>query len=156
MVVIGNEAIFNQFAAAKDLADFICRSRKAFKKAGYSGPVTTTEPLSVLRDNADLLCQIIDVAAANIHPFFNSGVNAKGAGEYVALELQLLESICPGLPAYNLETGWPSAGQPNGAAVPGIEEQRIAIESIQKIAGGNCSFFSFVDDLWKMKGAFEA
>lgn len=43
----------------------------------------------------------------------------------------------------------------NGAAVPGIQEQRIAIESIQKIAGGNSAFFSFVDDLWKTAGAFE-
>lgn len=154
MVVVGNEAIFNQFAGAKDLADFICRAREAFNKAGYSGPVTTTEPLSVLRDNADVLCHILDVAAANIHPFFNTGVDAKGAGDFVARELQLLEGICPGLPAYNLETGWPSAGQPNGAAVPGIEEQRIAIESIQKIAGGNSAFFSFVDDLWKTTGAF--
>ena len=154
MIVVGNEAIFNQFAGAKDLAEFICRARAAFKKAGYSGPVTTTEPLSVLRDNADLLCHILDIAAANIHPFFNTGVDAKGAGDFVARELQLLESICPGLPAYNLETGWPSAGQPNGAAVPGIEEQRIAIEGIQKIAGGKSAFFSFVDDLWKTTGAF--
>lgn len=154
MIVVGNEAIFNQFASAKDLADFICSAREAFRKAGYSGPVTTTEPLSVLRDNSYLLCHILDVAAANIHPFFNSGVDAKGAGEFVASELQLLESICPGLPAYNLETGWPSAGQPNGAAVPGIEEQRIAIESIRRIAGGNSAFFSFVDDLWKTTGAF--
>lgn len=154
MIVVGNEAIFNQFASAKDLADFIGRAREAFKKAGYSGPVTTTEPLSVLRDNARLLCPILDIAAANIHPFFNSGVDAKGAGEFVARELQLLESICPGLPAYNLETGWPSAGQPNGAAVPGIEEQRIAVESIQKIAGGSSAFFSFDDDLWKTTGAF--
>lgn len=154
MIVVGNEAIFNQFASAKDLADLICRAREAFKKAGYSGPITTTEPLSVLRDNAYLLCHIVDIAAANIHPFFNSGVDAKGAGVFVARELQLLKSICPGLPVYNLETGWPSAGQPNGAAVPGIQEQRIAIESIEKIAGGNSAFFSFEDDLWKTTGAF--
>lgn len=154
MIVVGNEAIFNQFASAKDLANLICRAREAFKKAGYSGPITTTEPLSVLRDNAEVLCHILDIAAANIHPFFNSGVDAKGAGEFVARELQLLKSICPGLPVYNLETGWPSAGQPNGAAVPGIQEQRIAIESIERIAGGNSAFFSFVDDLWKTTGAF--
>ncbi len=154
MIVIGNEAVFNQFASAKDLADFICRARDAFKKAGYTGPVTTTEPLSILSDNAGLLCPVLDVAAANIHPFFNSGTTAQSAGEFVARELKLLESICPGLPAYNLETGWPSAGTPNGAAIPGIDEQIAAIESIQKAAGGNSVFFSFVDDLWKSEGAF--
>lgn len=154
MIVIGNEAVFNNYCTASALADFISSAKSMFAKAGYTGPVTTTEPLNIMSENAQLLCHVVDVAAANIHPFFNAAVTADGAGEFVAKELALLESICPGLVAYNLETGWPNAGLPNGAAIPGPSEQAAAIESIKKTAGGKSAFFSFVDDLWKVKGEF--
>lgn len=154
MIVVGNEAISNGYCTASDLAEFISSAKSIFTKAGYTGPVTTTEPLNIMSENGHLLCHTLDVAAANIHPFFNAAVTADGAGEFVAKELALLESICPGLAAYNLETGWPSAGLPNGAAIPGPSEQAAAIESIKKIAGEKCAFFSFVDDLWKGKGEF--
>ena len=154
MIVVGNDAIFNGYCTASALADFISSAKSIFTKAGYTGPVTTTEPLNIMSENAHLLCHILDVAAANIHPFFNAAITADGAGEFVAKELALLESICPGLAVYNLETGWPSAGLPNGAAIPGPTEQAAAIESIKKIAGEKCAFFSFVDDLWKSKGEF--
>lgn len=152
MIVIGNEAIFNKYCGASELADFITSAKATFAKAGYSGPVTTTEPLNILTDNAHLLCPVVDIAAANIHPYFNGAVTAEGAGAFVLQELQLLETICPGLTTYNLETGWPSAGPANGAAVPGQSEQSIAIESIKKAAGEKCSFFSYADDKWKAAG----
>ena len=152
MIVVGNEAVFNGYCTASALANFISSAKSTFAKAGYTGPVTTTEPLNVMSENAHLLCHTLDVAAANIHPFFNADVTADGAGEFVAKELALLESICPGLAVYNLETGWPSAGLPNGAAIPGLSEQAAAIESIKKFAGEKSAFFSFVDDLWKAKG----
>lgn len=152
MIVVGNEAIFNNYYSASALADFITQARATFAAAGYRGPITTTEPLNVLTDNAHHLCPVLDVAAANIHPFFNADVTAAGAGAFVARELELLETICPGLTGYNLETGWPSAGLANGAAVPGVSEQLVAIESIKQAAGGKSAFFSFVDDLWKAEG----
>lgn len=155
MIVVGNEAVFNGYCTASALADFISSAKSTFAAAGYKGPVTTTEPLNVMSENAHLLCHVLDVAAANIHPFFNAAVTADGAGEFVAKELALLETICPGLAVYNLETGWPSAGLPNGAAIPGSSEQATAIESIKKHCGGNSAFFSFVDEPWKAKGEFD-
>lgn len=154
MIVVGNEAVFNEYCTPAALVDFIMRAKSAFSGAGYSGPVTTTEPINVLQEHAATLCPILDLVAANIHPFFNSGVTADTAGDFVAMELQNLQAICPGLPSFNLETGWPSAGSPNGAAVPGISEQRAAILSIQKAAASNSVFFSFVDDVWKDGGQF--
>lgn len=152
MIVIGNEAIFNKYCDASELAEFISSAKATFAKAGYSGPVTTTEPLNILTDNAHLLCPVVDIAAANIHPYFNAAVTAEGAGDFVLQELQLLEKICPGLAVYNLETGWPSAGPANGAAVPGTTEQIVAIQSIRKAAGDKSSFFSYSDDKWKAGG----
>ena len=156
MVVIGNEAVFNKYCSASDLASFISNAKSSLKAAGYSGPVTTTEPINVLSENAATLCPAVDCLAANIHPFFNAAISASDAGEFVATELAMLEKTCPGkqMDAYNLETGWPHQGQSNGAAVPGTAEQQEAIQGIMKHAGGKSAFFSFVDDLWKAEGEF--
>ena len=154
MIVVGNEAVFNNYCSPADLATFIADARTAFKKAGYFGPVTTTEPLSILVQHAETLCPVLDLAAANIHPFFNSAIDASSAGAFVASELAILSKICPGLEAYNLETGWPSAGEANGAAVPGEKEQETAVRAIVQAAGGRSAVFSFVDDLWKEEGDF--
>ena len=155
MVVVGNEAIFNHFCTAGELASFIQEAKSAFSAAGYTGPVTTTETVETLTENAGVLCSVMDIAAANIHPFFNDGVSANMAGNFVADQLELLAKVCPGKEGvYNLETGWPNKGSPNGAAVPGSWEQEVAIRSIQEHAGGKSAFFSFVDDAWKDEGEF--
>ncbi|KAL8746764.1 MAG: hypothetical protein Q9184_007701 [Pyrenodesmia sp. 2 TL-2023] len=152
MIVVGNEAVFNNFCTAEELASFIQEARSAFSAAGFSGPVTTTETIDVLTRHKNTLCPVVDVAAANIHPFFNGKITATHAGDFVAAQLALLERTCPGKEAYNLETGWPSKGEANGAAVPGSWEQRTAVEGILGKAGGRSAFFSFVDDLWKEEG----
>ena len=152
MIVIGNEAVFNKFCSAAELASFVAEAKAAFSAAGYTGPVTTTETVEVLKQNKATLCPVCDVAAANIHPFFNGKVTADQAGDFVASQLELLATICPGKETYNLETGWPTKGSPNGAAIPGAWEQSVAVEGIKKAAGGKSAFFSFVDDLWKEEG----
>ncbi|KAL8946221.1 MAG: hypothetical protein Q9222_007354, partial [Ikaeria aurantiellina] len=153
MIVIGNEAVFNNFCSAEELAAFVAEAKAAFQAAGFQGPVTTTETVETLTQHKDTLCPVCDVAAANIHPFFNGDVTAAQAGEFVASQLELLESVCPGgKKAMNLETGWPSKGSANGAAVPGSWEQRVAVEGIREKAGGKSAFFSFVDDGWKEEG----
>lgn len=153
MIVIGNEAIFNNFCTADALAAFLSQAKATLSAAGYSGPITTTEPMNVLQQYAATLCPVIDIAAANIHPFFNSGTSADTAGAFVATTLDELAALCPGgKEAYNLETGWPHSGNANGLAVPGPGEQEVAILSIKESAGGRSAFFSFVDDLWKAPG----
>ena len=62
--------------------------------------------------------------------------------------------VCGGKQGYVLESGWPSAGQPNGVAVPGAAEQKTAIAAIVKELPGQVAFFSFEDDLWKAPGGF--
>ncbi|KAL8711273.1 MAG: hypothetical protein Q9225_007142 [Loekoesia sp. 1 TL-2023] len=152
MIVVGNEAVFNNFCTAEELASFVSEAKTAFQAAGYTGPITTTETIETLTEHKATLCPVSDVAAANIHPFFNGQISASQAGEFVASQLTLLESVCPGKAAYNLETGWPSKGSAHGAAIPGSWEQRVAIEGIRNAAGGKSAFFSFVDDEWKEEG----
>jgi exo-beta-1,3-glucanase (GH17 family) len=156
MVVVGNEAIFSEYCSASELAAFISSVKTTLQSAGYTGPVTTTEPMHVIAENAAILCPVIDVIGANIHGFFHSDISAADAGFFVATSLAELESYCPGnKEAWNLETGWPSSGTANGKAIPGALEQEIAIMGIVKSAGSRSAIFSFEDDLWKNEGDFE-
>ncbi|KAI9818967.1 MAG: hypothetical protein M1832_004135 [Thelocarpon impressellum] len=154
MVVLGNEALFNKRCSAAELAAFISATKEKLRKKGYFGPSTTTEPLNVLQEHKGALCGALDVVAANVHPFFNAQISAAEAGDFAAKQLKAVADCCPGLTAYNLETGWPSGGQANGKAVPGAEQQRQAIEAIRAAVGGKSAFFSYIDDKWKHPGEF--
>jgi len=154
MIIIGNEALFNQYLSVTDLAGFISSSKWAFANAGYTGPVTTTEPLNIWQSEGSSLCSAIDVVAANIHAFFNAQTDASQAGAFIESELAILDTICSGKKTYIVESGWPHAGDANGAAIPGVAEQATALASIQSTCGSQVVFFTYEDDLWKAPGAF--
>ncbi|KAI9053673.1 hypothetical protein LZ554_002627 [Drepanopeziza brunnea f. sp. 'monogermtubi'] len=154
LVVVGNEAIFNGYCSAAELAAFILSCKAAMGPGGYTGPITTTETLDVWQKNAASLCPAVDVVGCNIHPFFNPEVDAGSAGEFTASQLKIVDEICPGKSGVNLETGWPSSGSCNGKACPGVSEQATAIKGISAACGGRSVMFSYVNDLWKEPGAF--
>lgn len=155
LIVVGNEAIQSGYIDATSLASFIKSASSSFKAAGYTGVITTTEPINVWQQyGAATLCSAVDIVGANIHPFFNADVTAEKAGEFTKGEFEELEKICGGKDVINLETGWPNAGSANGAAVPGTAEQATAIKSIAKAVGSKSIFFSYSDDTWKNPGEF--
>jgi exo-beta-1,3-glucanase (GH17 family) len=153
LIAVGNEAISDGYTTAPELASFIESSRSAFKRAGYAGLVTTTEPLDTWQTNAAALCDAVDVVGCNIHPFFNRDVSPSKAGDFVVSQLKIVDSLCQGKTGLNLETGWPSAGVPNGLAVPGLVEQSIAIRAITAAAGNRSIILSFANDEWKQPGS---
>jgi exo-beta-1,3-glucanase (GH17 family) len=153
LVVVGNEALFGSRASSGDLAGFIGSVKGALRAKGYNGPVTTAEPLNVWQANAGALCGVVDVVGLNIHPFFNSDVEASGAGVFAKGQLEIAAALCPGKDAYNLETGWPTcANRCNGKACAGKAEQAAALKSIMSEIGGKSVMFSFGDDQWKAPG----
>jgi len=155
LIVVGNEAIQSGYVDASTLASFIKSAKSSFQAAGYTGHVTTTEPISVWEaSGAASLCSAVDIVGANIHPFFNADVTPEKAGEFAKSEFDILEKICGGKDVINLETGWPNAGEANGAAVPGKAEQITAVKSIAKAVGSKSIFFSYANDLWKSPGDF--
>lgn len=156
LIVVGNEAIDSGYVDAGTLAGFVDSSRQVFEQAGYSGMVTTTEPIEIWQQYGSTLCGAVDVLGANIHPFFNPDVTASDAGHFVLEEVKILRGICNGMDVINLETGWPSQGEANGAAVPSPQDQQTAIKSIEAAYGDRSVFFSFSNDMWKSPGAFAA
>ncbi|KAK4565553.1 hypothetical protein LTR86_004170 [Recurvomyces mirabilis] len=154
MVVFGNEAIFNQYASASALAAGISDCKSKFQAAGYNGPVTTTDTVDAITTNANTICPVVDVIAANIHPFFNGQTVAANAGDFVASQLSILAGSCNNQKqAYNMETGWPSQGSSSGVAIPGLNDQKTAINSILSKAGSRSVMFSYQNDMWKAPGS---
>jgi len=158
LIVVGNEAVTQGAASPSALAGFISSCKSSLSGAGYSGPVTTTEPLDKWQANSGLWCDVVDVVGCNLHPFFNAETTAANAGTLVKAQLELADNLCPGKYAINLETGWPSHADDghgnscNGLACAGVSEQAIAIKSIAEHAGGKSVMFSFGNDAWKDPG----
>lgn len=154
LVVVGNEAINNGYVTVGELAGLISSAKKTFQQSGYTGHVTTSEPINIWEQQGTSLCSSIDSVGANIHPFFNAQVTADQAGKFARSEVKILEGICPGKDVMILETGWPNGGQANGAAVPGQKQQAAAIKALVDEVGKQSVFFSYSNDLWKDAGAF--
>ena len=156
LIVVGNEAVFNGYVSASALADFISSSAKSFKNAGYTGAVTTTEPLSVWEDSnsASAFCSVVDVVGANLYAFFNSAITADQAGGFIQSQIDILTGVCSGKEVYVLESGWPHAGNCNGAACPSPENQATALQGIHATVGAQVAFLSYEDEPWKEPGQF--
>ena len=154
LIVIGNEAVFNKFCSASELAAYIKESADFFKKAGYTGPTTTTEPLAEWTSEGSAFCDVVDVVSANLYAFFNAQTTADKAGDFISAQIKELEWVCPGKETYVMESGWPHAGECNGVACPSEENQATAIKSIQEVTGSKVIFFSFEDEAWKESGEF--
>lgn len=160
MIVIGNDAIFNEYCTATELAAFINYARSVFEEDGYDGPITTAEPYEILSGSAAILCPEIDLLGSNIHPFFNSDTEASQAGVLISSELAKLARVCEAhdgsvRSAVNLETGWPHDGQPNGVAMASPRDQEIAIKSIIEAAGSQSVLSSWADEAWRQGGDYD-
>lgn len=156
LIVVGNEAVFNGYCSASDLAAFVASSAAAFKASGYTGLVTLTEPLSVWEDtsSSSAFCSVVDVVGANLYAFFNADVTADKAGGFIQAQIDILNTVCSGKPVYVLESGWPHAGSCNGVACPSPANQAVALKGIQSTVGAQVVFLSFEDEPWKEPGQF--
>ncbi|KAL4902656.1 glycoside hydrolase superfamily [Aspergillus multicolor] len=153
LIAVGNEVVNQKIASAAQLASFISEAASAFSAAGYTGQVTTAEPIDTWLASGSTLCPVVDILGANLHPFFNAEFTAAEAGTLVSNQINDLKEVCSGKDVINLETGWPNAGNANGKAVPGQSEQTTAIKALLEKVGGVSVFFSYADDGWKSKFA---
>ncbi|TKX23608.1 beta-glucosidase-like protein 2 [Elsinoe australis] len=94
LIVVGNEALFNDYATPSSLADLVNDVRSTVRQIGYTGPVTTAEPYATFMANAETLCPAVDIVAANLLPFFHADVPARLAGSFVAQQMDSLDGLC--------------------------------------------------------------
>lgn len=153
LMAVGNEALYNGYCTAQQLVDLISHVKNEL--TDYTGPYTTTDIVGAWEqeDVQSLVCDAIDVVAANIHSYFNADVLPIDAGKFVKSQLEIVEKACGGKPGYVLECGYPTLGNTNGVNVPSIINQQTAITSIKETLGDKVVFFSMFDDKWKDDGA---
>ncbi|CRG91669.1 hypothetical protein PISL3812_08719 [Talaromyces islandicus] len=154
-IVLDNEAVIDGYISAEDLAGFVTAAKSTIKAAGYDGKFTISEPLNEWQQYGSTFCEVVDFASSNIQAFFNGGVTAEQAGSFVAEEVAILRKICPQSDVVFVgESGWPTEGNTNGAAIPGVSEQKAAMDGIRKECGTFTAQFSFSSDKWKQPGAY--
>ncbi|RAH72244.1 putative cell wall glucanase (Scw4) [Aspergillus aculeatinus CBS 121060] len=185
-VAIGNELLNSGQNTAAEVVGAVQAARATLRAAGYPGPVVAVDTVAAHLANP-AVCAASDYCAANCHAFFDEEVEAAGAGAFVRGQvgklLEMMEGDGDGDGAGDTgqrkkvvitESGWPHAGQPNGKAVPSLENQRAAVRSLREAfarsgagAGADADpkngeedgevglvLFSSFDDLWKVDNGY--
>lgn len=156
-VSVGNEVINSGTGTVAEVVSAVNQAKSLLSAAGYTGNVVTVDTFNAIIANPEL-CRVSDFAAANCHAFFDSSITADQAGSYVKEQAQQVQNACNGKLTIITESGWPSNGQTNGAAVPSEANQQAAISSLRSSFSDNLVLFSAFNDYWKenFPGSFDA
>lgn len=153
-ISVGNELVNNGQAHPAQVIKAVRQAREVLRKAGYKGPVVTVDTF-IATEKYPELCEESDYCAINAHAFFDSTMEAKDAGKWLEKTVKQVKSkLSKPKHIVVTETGWPMNGAVNGLAVPGLENQKLAIDSIKKTFAdhpGDIMLFSAFNDLWKEK-----
>lgn len=153
-VSIGNELVNAGSASPSQIKNYMSTARSALSSAGYTGPVVSVDTFIAVINNPEL-CDYSDYMAVNAHAFFDGHYTADQAGEWVLQQIQRVYTACGGSKSvFITETGWPSQGSANGAAVPSSDNQKAAVASIKKVCGDAVTLFTAFNDYWKAPGSF--
>jgi len=150
-VSILNEAVNDGTCSVAQAVSLTQQSKSTLVAAGYSGPVINVDTFNQIIANPEL-CSAGDFVGANCHPYF-AGVSSSQAGQYVQSQLQAVQSACGGKQVLITETGWPTAGDTDGSAVPSVQDQQAALASIKSSLSSDYILFCAFNDLWKSPGA---
>ncbi|HEX3481431.1 MAG TPA: glycosyl hydrolase family 17 protein [Kofleriaceae bacterium] len=97
-----------------------------------------------------------DAVLVHIYPFWEGqpilGAAALAAARYIAIR-DFVSRQYPGKRVIIGETGWPSAGAPVGAAVPGLDAQRRYMAEFMQLAEAHAIdyfYFDAFDEAWKV------
>lgn len=156
-VAVGNEGVNDGTYTVDAVVSAIGQARSQLQAAGYTGNVVTVDTFVAMIANPQL-CEASDFAAANCHAFFDGGVTAQDAGNFVVSQAQRVSQACGGKDTVITESGWPSAGEINGVAVPSAQDQQDAIASLKSAFSSNLVVFDMYNDYWKenSEGTFGA
>ena len=154
-VNVGNEQVNTNAATPAQVVAAIGTARSKLGAAGFSGSVVTVDVFTTLIANPSL-CAASDYCAANAHGFFDSDLQASGDGDWLIQQYNQIGAANNGKRVVITESGWPYAGNSNGAAIPSPANQQAAISSIkQAFAGmpGSLFVFEAYDANWKSPGS---
>jgi exo-beta-1,3-glucanase (GH17 family) len=145
-VVVGNEVVLSGSLTDQQLSDYIKRVNDATKTpVGTAEEWTTLLKHKNIADNADFIF-------VHIYPY-SDGVDINKAAQYVIDTYYKVKDSFPGKEVMIGETGWPTAGNTKGAAVPSEENQKKFLTDFTKLAKENnvpYFYFELFDENWKV------
>ncbi len=147
MILVANEAVLRGDLSAAQLIAYMGQV-KAVVPPGVQ--VTTAEPYGVWLANPQLIAAA-DVVFVHIHPLWD-GQSIDQAAAHVAQKYQQVTIASGGKAVVIGETGWPSAGQTVGAAVPSAANAARYLQEFTTWARSNdVEFFYFaaLSEPWK-------
>lgn len=154
-ILIGNEVLFRGDMSESELISYIVKTKDFLRQNDIDIPVGTSDIGSKWTPR---LGSIVDVLAANIHPFFGGvPVNISTSWTYEFLYDQVLVDLdnWGHIPSKILisEVGWPSGGGKIWGSIAGIQEQQkllndwICAEEATENVGWY--WFEAFDEPWK-------
>lgn len=147
-VYVGNETLQRKELTSVQLAGYVRRVRAAITNKAIK--VATGEAWHDWLKAPDVAAES-DFIGAHLYPYWD-GVPIEASLDYVARRFNELRTTFPQKPVIISETGWPSAGPTNQAAVPSlINQERFIAEFMPRAAKErwNYSFFEAYDQPWK-------
>ncbi len=151
-VIVGNEVLLRGDLSEDELLGYIERVKNAVHV-----PVTTAEIGSVLLAHPRIMAAV-DFEMVHLYPFWG-GASVDGAAQSVIDDYHIIQEKSGGKRVVIGETGWPSAGPANNAAVPSPENQaQFAREFLSLAIADQVDFYYFdaFDEMWKSEGGVGA
>ncbi|KAF9048858.1 glycoside hydrolase family 17 protein [Panaeolus papilionaceus] len=147
-LTVGNEVA----DSPPNIINKVNQVRSTLRSSGINTPVSTVHTWVDIRTNS-LFCQG-DFVGANAHAFFDGNFNSGQAGDFVfQTVVPALKSVCPGKNILITESGWPSRGNNNGAAVASLGDERNALLNLNCACRDDTSVsvfaFEYDDQNWK-------
>lgn len=146
-LIVGSEALLRRDVAPQRLIAYLQRVRDA--KTGI--PVSTADIYQNVIDHAAELDPVIDYVLCHAHPYWENLAAGDGAAR-VLKAWQSVRAKYPGKTVIVGETGFPTAGQSQGAAVPGEAAQAAFLADVIGVAareGMPVMWFEAFDEAWK-------
>ena len=146
-LIVGNEVLLRQDVTKARLIEYI----KMVKNAGTGIPVTTADIYQRITDNSADLAPVVDYVLCHVHPFWEN-VSAENGAAHVLKGWKQVSAKYPGKRVIVGETGFPSAGQTRGAAVPGDAAQARFTDDLARLGakeGMSFMLFTSFDEAWK-------
>lgn len=146
-LIVGNEVLLREDVPKARLLQYLAQVRAA----GTGIPVTTADIHQRINEHRADLAPLCDYVLAHVHPFWEDQA-AGNAAAHVLAAWKAVQAAYPGKRVVIGETGFPSAGQTRGVAVPGEAAQAeftAALAVLGAREGMPFMLFSAFDEAWK-------
>lgn len=145
LAVVGDETLCGTAVSESALIGYMNR----VKATGV--PTTTSQTYDELLAHPGVMAAC-DVVVMNIYPFWE-GVSIGNSVSYINTQYQKVKKAAAGKKVI-VETGWPSAGQKVGSAVPSPTNAASFLKNFVAWANANgvqYYYFEAFDELWKVE-----